>query len=161
MSRRKQRRERYRSMSRLPTELDISPHMGGYESLDAAWARVSFFGKALAEAESLFRENALFYIEALHWMGPVGFEFYVRACISYIESDSAVGDSDAINGFASLLDEWARNDSGITETVASILASACWYIIDQYKKFDVDLDIYGDLKSRYVDLLQRFSISLK
>ncbi|MFH1499445.1 MAG: hypothetical protein ABII82_16670 [Verrucomicrobiota bacterium] len=89
----------------LPTAKDISPRFGrGDEGLDEAYARKTFSGKDLSEAEALFRENALFHSESLLWMGQRGFQFYIDAFIAYIRSPYSAGDSDAVNAFLSLID---------------------------------------------------------
>lgn len=67
----------------LPTPNDISPRFGrGDEALEEAYARKTFSGKDLSEAELLFRQNALFHAESLLWMGKRGFQFYIEAFIA-------------------------------------------------------------------------------
>src|SRR5580704_9995421 len=95
--RKKHRRGRERDGDRgfmaapLPTEEEISV----FDSLDERWAVIHFLGKDLEQAQALFRENFLHYQEALMWMGPKAFRFYVLAAIKYLLSEESNGNSDA------------------------------------------------------------------
>ncbi|MFO1042272.1 MAG: hypothetical protein U0941_10835 [Planctomycetaceae bacterium] len=134
----------------LATRQDINVH----DSLDERSACEHFLGKSLEEAEGLFRENSFYYQEDLMFMGASAFRFYVRAVISYIQSEAATGDSDIINCFAGLLEHRAEFES--QELVAPLLASACRYIIEHYDTFTLTPDIYGDLRPRFQALEQTF-----
>lgn len=57
----------------LPTRQDINVH----DSLDERSACEHFLGKSLLEAETLFRENSLYYQEDLMFMGASAFRFYL------------------------------------------------------------------------------------
>ncbi len=137
----------------LPTAKDINVH----DSLDERHACKVFLGKSIPEAEELFRENALCYLEDLMWMGPVAFRFYVEAIIRYIQSDSASGDSDAVSCFASVLEFRLSNEPAELVSVADRLESICGYIIEHYSSFNLAPKIYGDVRARFVSLRERFS----
>jgi hypothetical protein len=79
-------------------------------------------------------------------MGPVGFRFYVEATIRYLRSDAVTGDSDAINSFTGLLKYRLRYGPAELDQVAASLASVCDYIVLNYERFDLTLEIYGDLR---------------
>jgi hypothetical protein len=88
---------------KLPTAAEINIH----DSLDERSACEHFLGKSVAEAETLFRDNALYYQEDLMFMGPIAFRYYVPAFINYIRGEgSSRGDSDAINCFHGLVKFW-------------------------------------------------------
>ena len=140
----------------LPSPKDISPRFGSaHEGNDERCAREHFAGKSLEEAENLFRQNALFYQEDLLWMGAAGFRYYVAAFVQYLRSEHSAGDPDAINCFASLLEQRAHNRACVVP-VAKLLADACRDVLDNYDKFDADLAIYGDLRPRYEALRAAF-----
>jgi hypothetical protein len=137
----------------LPTREEINVH----DSLDERSACKNFLGKSLEEAEALFRENSLHYQEDLMWMGPVAFQFYVQAVIRYIKSMESQNDSDLINCFVGLLEfRLGPKPEGLLP-VAKQLVEICRYVIDNYDRFDVTPEIYGDLRPRYENLIQKIS----
>ncbi|MDA1114820.1 MAG: hypothetical protein O3A95_11060, partial [Planctomycetota bacterium] len=137
----------------IPTREEINV----YDTLDERSACEHFLGKTLDEAEALFRENSLYYQDDLLWMGPVGFRYYVTAAIRYIRSDAATGDSDIVSCFAGLLESRLESEPDEIRPVAERLEFVCRYIIDQYHKFEVTPEIYGDICVRLVALRETFS----
>jgi hypothetical protein len=134
---------------KLPTAAEINIH----DSLDERSACEHFLGKSVAEAETLFRDNALYYQEDLMFMGPIAFRYYVPAFINYIRGEgSSRGDSDAINCFHGLVKFWIDQYPGEVVPIANEVASACLYILSNYQKFDVSPH-YGDLRSAFNDLV--------
>ena len=142
---------------RLPTAREINPVP---EFLDGQSAERHFLGKTLDEAEALFRENSLYYQENLMFMGVVAFRFYVRAAIRYLESDAAQGDADMVNCFASLLEYRIGYERQELRAIAAELVESCAYVISNFEKFDVDADIYGNLRARFEKLAGEF-VALK
>jgi hypothetical protein len=138
---------------RLPTAREINPVP---ENLDGKCAERNFLGKTLEEAEALFRENSLNYQEDLMFMGVVAFRFYVRAAIRFLESDAANADSDMVNCFASILEFRIGNERDELRAVAGELAESCEYVVTNFGKFDVDAEIYGDLRERFAKLAEEF-----
>lgn len=139
----------------LPTAKEINPH--GKLYLDGRVACKHFLGKNLDEAEALFRENSIYYQGDLMWMGPVAFRYYVMAAIQYIRSAAAAGDSDMINCFAGFLEFRIGQEPEELAPIADRLASACNYIVEQYNRFDLRPEIYGDVRARLVVLGLAFS----
>lgn len=137
----------------LPTAKEINP----YDDLDGQVACKNFLGKTLDEVEAMFRENSTYYQEGLMWMRPIAFRFYVPALIHYIQSEAAVGDSDIINCFAGLLEFRLEHEAAELLPIAEQLASVCGYIIQHYSRFDLNLEIYGDLRPRFQSLQRTFS----
>ena len=91
------------------------------------------------------------------WMGVVAFRYYVNAAINYIRSSDSTGDSGMVNCFAGVLE--FRIGSDFYQDLAPIaddLASICEYIIKNIEKFDVDIDIYGDVCERFASLYAFF-----
>jgi hypothetical protein len=137
----------------LPTFADLSPTKG--VNLDEKLALKNFLGKTLNEAESLFRENAIYYQESLMWMGDKGFCFYFRAYDSYLRSVHANGDCDALNCLNGLISFRVEHQPhSILQTKECIL-SLVNYCVEHFSKFEVNPDIYGDLGSKLVQLQSR------
>jgi hypothetical protein len=132
-----------------PSAKQINVH----DSLDERWACKNFLGKNVEQAELLFRENALRYQEALMWMGPVAFRYYVPAFVRYIQSEFAKGDSDSINCLHSLLSFKSEHDPKHLAPCSEDLVTACRYVIDNYGKFAPAPEIYGDLRGKYQSLV--------
>jgi transcriptional regulator of NAD metabolism len=124
--------------------------------LDERTACDHFLGKSLDEAEALFREASIIYQEDLMFMGASAFRFYVQGAISYIRSDSAIGDSDIISCFASILEQGLEYEPEELRPITGHLASICGYIIEHYDRFDLTAEIYGDIRPRYRVLQQAF-----
>lgn len=142
----------------LPTAKEISPAYGtNHEDLDSAHAMECFYGKTLEQAELLFRQNALHHQEDLKWMGPVGFRFYVQSFTRYLESSHSAGDSDAANCFASLLKYLLDEGPKTVAPVADQLAKTCQHILQHYEKFEINPDIYGDLRPDYEVVIARLN----
>jgi len=117
-----------------------------------------FLGKNLEEAEILFREDGLSRQEDLMWMGPVGFVFYFPAALRYLKSSISAGDSDLASSMTGLL-EWRL--LGEYEDYEQIISARnemiefCSHLMENYDFYDVDLDIYGDLRPRLEKLLDK------
>src|SRR6476659_4855107 len=135
-------------MGLIPTREQINVD----DSLDERVACEHFLGKSVAEAEALFRDNALLYQEDLMWMGPVAFRYYVTAIIRYIQSEAASGDPDIINCFAGLLEFRLEHEPNELRPIMDQLSSICRYVVERYQKFDVAPDIYGDMRTRFARL---------
>lgn len=139
-----------------PSAKEISPRFGsGHEGLDERFAREMFLGRSLLEAEELFRQNALFYGGFLHWMGAAAFRFYVKAFVSYLKSEHAKDDPDAINGFAFNLETWSKKPRAVVPEAAE-LGEVCRYVVEHYEKFGAKPEIYGDLRPQYQALAAKF-----
>ena len=137
----------------IPTRTDINV----YDSLDERSACERFLGKSLDEAETLFRQNTMGPIQDLLWMGPVAFRFYVRAAITYIESEYADGDSDSINSLAGTLSHWQEYDPAELVPCACLLADFCRTVFEQFDRYDADPAIYVGLREQYQHLAELFT----
>lgn len=126
-----------------------------YNSPDEASACEHFLGKNLDEAEMMFRENSLYYLEDLMWMGPVAFRFYLEALINYLKSDDSGGDADVINGIYGLL-QFRMNEDEFNLPVerARLMTD---YILDSYEKFEVNEAIYGNLLGKFKEIHGRLN----
>ncbi|MSR58186.1 MAG: hypothetical protein EXS05_10980 [Planctomycetaceae bacterium] len=136
----------------LPTAKEINP----FDDLDGQCAERHFLGKSLEEAEALLRKASTTYLEDLMHMGPRAFRFYFRAAISYIRSEAATGDSYVIDGFAGLLELRLEFEPQELVAVAEPLASICAYIVEHHDRFDLEPEIYGDVRPRFEALQRAF-----
>jgi hypothetical protein len=136
----------------LPSRQEINV----YDSLDERCACEHFLGKTLEQAETLFRENSLYYQEDLMFMGIVAFRFYVQAATSYIRSDASHGDSAIISCLVSILEFRLEHEAAKITSVADQLASICSYIDKNYERFDLAPEIFGDLRPRFQQLQKTF-----
>ncbi len=114
-----------------------------------------FLGKTPAEAEVMFSENFLFYQEDLTYMRAPAFRFYLMPAISYLLSDSANGDSDAVSTFCHVLESRLQYDSEALTPIASVVVDAIEKILSNFDRFGCRLKIYGDVPSRYKAVVGR------
>lgn len=135
----------------IPTKEEINI----FNSPDEASACEHFLGKNLEEAEKMFYENSLYYLEDLMWMGPVAFRFYLEALINYLKSDDSGGDADVINGIYGLL-QFRMNEPAFNLSVerARLMTD---YILDSYGKFEVNEAIYGNLLEKFKEIHKRLN----
>ena len=89
-------------MKILPTANEINV----FDTLDERYACDQFLGKDLAEAEIMFKENALLYSESLMHMGHSAAIFYGSALVSYLRSSDSRGDIEAASSFISVVEFW-------------------------------------------------------
>ena len=119
-----------------------------------------FHGKTVAEAELLFRENGLFYQEDLMWMGPIGFVFYFPAALAYLLSEHSAEDADFVSSMISLMEFRLDEENGDAEEIRGAfpdMLAFCRYTLENYDRFELDPDIYGDLRPKTQALIDRLS----
>ncbi|MCE0498234.1 MAG: hypothetical protein LV481_09855 [Methylacidiphilales bacterium] len=137
-------------MKSLPTQEDF----GDMVDLDIATAWKRFGNKTLEEAYNLFDTNPLCYQEDLMWMGDKAFVFYFPIALRFILSENAKGACDAVSSIATMLEfRFEYGAAGIKEVFPDI-RSLCDYVISHYELFDINAEIYGDVKGKYVALKQ-------
>jgi hypothetical protein len=134
----------------LPSRHDLNP----FDDLDGQYAEEHFYGKSCGEAASLFKENSIYYADDLMWMGPVAFCYYLPALIEYLKSQEAIGDSDAVNTLYGILTHRLEYDRQEINPAIGQIAEAVQYLLMNWSKYDIDAEIYGDLKQDYQRLLE-------
>lgn len=126
--------------------------------LDIPYAYEHFFGKSVAEAQTLFEQDALYYQEDLIFMPATCFGYYFAAYLNYLLSEQSKGDSDGASCFFGLIEtrhadicQFAPESIERTKTVLHKLThEQAWY--------DADPEIYGDFAQKAVhasDLLTK------
>ncbi len=139
----------------LPTQKEINPIA---EDLDGQWAVKMFHGKSLEAAEGLFRKNGISRVEDLMWMGAIGFVFYFSAALAYLKGEYSRDDSDFVNSMVGMLEFRIGEEFG--DAAEIVLASFemtefCEYVIEYYSKFDLNPEIYGNLRPRLHAILEK------
>ena len=130
----------------IPTFEDITPTKG--LNLDEKVAVEHFLGKSADAAQALFNENSLYYSGDLMWMGPKAFGYYFPAFASYLASETAKGDADALNALVGMITFRSEYEPESMKAVSGVVASCIDSCLADYEKFDVDEEIYGDLRSK-------------
>ena len=140
---------------KLPSDSEINPHPG-YRSGERAVKM--FSGKTLEEAEGLFREDSLSRQEDLMQMGPIGFVFYFPAALRYLKSPRSSGDSSFASSMTGLL-EWRvlgqYEDYYQIRPARTKMIEFCNRLIEHYAFYNIDIEIYGDLRPRLEKLLDK------
>jgi hypothetical protein len=131
----------------LPTEGDFCDPQT--ENLDERHARATFLGKTSAQAEQMFRENFLYYQEALLYMRGTAFRYYVIPAIRYLLSDGADGDSSAASSFCTVLTFKLQYAPADMAPVRTVLLAAVREILHGFHRYDCTEYIYGDVAARY------------
>src|SRR5690242_15018933 len=127
----------------LPSESEINVH----NSLDEIAAKEHFLNKTLYQAEQLFRENSSLYQEDLMWMGPRAFAFYLRAATMYLMSTDSKSDDHFISCLSEIIS--FRSQQPGFELALDSVKELIEYVIENYQKFSVQTEVYGDLLSKY------------
>lgn len=139
----------------LPTLKDFSSDkiftLDGQEAVD------HFLGKTIDEAKQLFLENDLYYIDDFMWMEKKAFRYYLPAFIDYIKSNNPNISSDTLYRFLSLINYKIEYEIETVIFSKTILLNALAYCLQNYLNFDVNIKIYGDLKSETKELIETIS----
>ena len=101
----------------LPSAAEIN-----HQSIDGPYAEKHFLGKTLADAQQLFEDDSLTYLEDLAHMPSAGFAYYFPAAIAYFQSPAATGDGNAVSSFlGSLHLRLGQDAEGIATSFPSLL----------------------------------------
>jgi hypothetical protein len=87
-------------------------------------------------------------------MGPKAFQFYIHAALSYLCGPDSDGDSDAVSSFCGLIEFRLEHECEAVMSVASQLRKGIEEILREFGRYDCDMDIYGDVASRYEALFR-------
>ncbi len=144
-------------MNSIPARKDF----GIEGDLDVDWAWKNFGGKSLEEASLLFQSNPFRYREDLMWMDAPAFTYYFPIAIRYLKSDASKDDCDVASCIASLLElriEYAGAAS--MREIGGEIRSLCDYVVANFDRFDIDPNIYGDVKGKYEKIGRQYNSSL-
>jgi hypothetical protein len=138
-----------------PTAIEINPIP---ECLDGKCAVKNFVGKSVEQATKLFEDNGLHYSDDLRWMGPIGFKFYFKAALAYLKSAKSHGDPDFLNSMISILESRLFGEYNDFEGIKGGIddyAEFSSYALDNYDAYDLDQNIYGDLRPNLRSLSEK------
>lgn len=121
-------------------------------SLDEKVAEDHFYGLDLVSAEKLFINDSLNYQWDLLWMGPNAFNYYVSAAFSYLESEESCEDVDFVDAIYKIIE--IRVEREKQQLDLEKLRNIVDFVIHHYEKYDVNEDIYGDLKLKFSNIKQ-------
>ena len=122
---------------------------GNLLDLEVKHAWKTFGSKTAEEAYELFIQNPFGYVEDFRWIAPNAFTFYFPIVVRYVTSDRSKGDSDTVSSVAGILESQLEEDSRGLSPVFREITKLCRHIISHYADYDLDYDIYGDVKTRY------------
>lgn len=129
----------------IPTQADFLLPAQRSQDLDGWHAWETFGDRTLDEAYAIFRENAFAYLEELMWMAPRPFCFYLPIALRYLQSEDSFSDSDIVNCLASNIEFHFTRGHDIFAAFPCIQA-ICDYVLRHYSKFELNEQIYGDLR---------------
>jgi hypothetical protein len=122
---------------------------GNMVDLDVKHAWKTFGGKTVEDAYPEFEQAAFPQVENFRWIAPAAFIYYFPMVLRYVKSEAAKGDSDTISSLAGILESQLEENRQALSAVFEDIAALSEHVISHYADFDVNYDIYGDLKSRY------------
>ena len=125
-----------------------STEWGALITLDEKWAFEKFNGKTQEEAQDLFKENAIYYQEALWHMNKIAFRYYIIPYINYLKTDDSKLDSDGASCFLSTIKFVATNNLEYFIGIEEVVTDAVTYISKRQHYYDAPIDIYGDFEQR-------------
>ncbi|MCH2175627.1 MAG: hypothetical protein MK193_07860 [Lentisphaeria bacterium] len=141
-------------MEKLPTKKQINPHPG---DLDGDYAVKNWLNKSIKEGASLFEENALHYAEDFSYMGHYAFNYYLQSAILYAQSKASIEDSDFINSFIGTLKFRYKYDKKVIKKSINRCLELLSVIVDEYPKYEVNKEIYGDLEGKAKKLIKKLN----
>lgn len=137
----------------IPTEADWrSEDWEG--DLDTEWAYREFHGKTMEEAVRLFEDNALRCSENLIYMPNRVFGFYLKAYITYLMSDAAVGDSNGASCFIGLIRLRAESKRDDIIPLWPEIEPMLKYLAEHQERFEAEWIIYGCFRSQIHEIVQ-------
>lgn len=125
----------------IPSEAEWS----GHESdLDAQYAYDKLFGKSITEVQQMFGDtDVLARAEDLPFMPVRAFQYYIFGFTQFLQSESALRNSDAASCFLRLLLARESEEPGSVSDIYIELAPTVDFVASRQEYFDADIDIYG------------------
>jgi hypothetical protein len=137
----------------IPTE----EQWGDYkDELDEEYAHRMFAGKSNDEMQVAFEENVLARTEDFRYMPRTPFRYYMLEFKQFIESCKEDYDdrSDAASCFICLVEDAFKCGPDDILPILDQVLPTVKYIAENQRWFDADIDIYGDFKEIYQNILR-------
>lgn len=140
-------------MREIPLEKDWG-EVG--EDLDIKYAHGVFFGRSSSEAEKLFQDNVIERCGDLGYMPLVPFQYYILSYRDYIVSGrfDDFNKPDAVSCFIDLVHSKMRDQPQYVAPIFDELRSVLEMIVIDQSSYEADVDIYGDFKKTFEEILQ-------
>jgi hypothetical protein len=129
---------------RIPTFSEISPSEG--LSLDEKAAASHFLGKSSHEAFEMMAKNMLYYLEYFKYMGPKAFSYYFNSLVIYLMSDLNEFDDNVLISVIQTIELRIKYDPPSVLEARESIMDAMVFFDENYSRYEVDEDIYGDLR---------------
>jgi hypothetical protein len=134
---------------RLPTAKEINP----FDDLDGRAAEKNLLGKSVAQVVVMLESNPLYYVADFMWIGPRAFAFYFPSVVTVAEK---YADADFINSVCGTLEIRLENKAIPSDARAGV-HHFCKIVLQEYDRFCIEPEVYGDLKRRFLNLLPLLS----
>lgn len=142
---------------RIPVRDEINP--AGPHDLDAEWAAKNLHGKTIGQVTEFLREGFLWPYGDMLWMGPAAFGYYVRAACRFFLSQWSTALADDVNHFPTVfgvrLDENHVGEISLWSSAIPECLAVCRHVLANYDRYEIEPEIYGDLRPEYRDLSRR------
>jgi len=130
----------------LPSKIEINPYPG---DLDGDYAEKNWLGVSIEEGARNLAENSFHYGEDFRYMGPVAFAYYLQSAVMYAKSAASSDDADFLNVFVGIIEaRLADEEQEAVRLSKDVCQALLGVFMSDYAKFDVDQNIYGDLRAR-------------
>jgi hypothetical protein len=81
------------------------------------------------------------------WMGPAAFAFYLQAAVYYLQSEKSAGDAHFVDClYEIVVFRFKEKEFSLAIDIVNRMIDC---VIDDYEKFKVNRDVYGDLLEKY------------
>lgn len=126
---------------------------------DAKYAFNIFYGKNIEQAVGLFQQNFFERAFELEYMPETVFNYYIFAFKQFLESNMVKEDDkpDAASVFINLIKRRVDTNLNSIKKIYPFLQDILYDIAFNQKKYDADIEIYGDFKEIYTEI--KFKIS--
>jgi hypothetical protein len=116
---------------------------GWKEDLDVKYAHKLLFGKSISEVIKHFDRSPIERADELLFMPRKAFQYYIFAFTEYLNSNDAIGASDAASPFLRLLIAREKRDPGSVMEIYEELFPTINFVAQNQARFDANPDIYG------------------
>jgi len=138
----------------LPSEDDFY-HNG---DCDERYAIKTYYGKDIDFAQQqYYKYTPLGVVQDLIFIGTKAFRYYIFGAFRYLQDDN-IDKDDASEVYCALVDILAkhlREHSEDMQYIADYLLKFLNWAIENYDKFNVDEEIYGDIREKYIELAKK------
>ncbi|WP_339133400.1 MAG: hypothetical protein WGN25_12670 [Candidatus Electrothrix sp. GW3-4] len=122
--------------------------------LDKSSAHERFAGRKFDDFLDEYRDNSIEMADELRFMPAVPFQYYIFSFAHYIQSDLSENDADGASCYLLLIEEKLKNEPETILSVIGELISSVRYVASNQSYYDADIDIYGDFRKKYRNIIE-------